>query len=54
MDTDNSMVITRGEGVGQVEEGEVGINGDGRRLRVVNTQYCIQMMYHSIVHLKPG
>ena len=33
MDTDNSMVITRGkEGWEQVEEGEWGINGDRRNL----------------------
>ena len=33
IDTDNSMVITRGEGEwGQVEEGKGEINGDRRRL----------------------
>ena len=31
--TDNSMGITRGQGrVGEVVEGKVGVNGDGRRL----------------------
>ena len=33
IDTDNSMVITRGEGEwGQVEEGKGSVDGDGRRL----------------------
>ena len=30
IDTDNSMVIARGKGVEEVEEGKGGINGDGR------------------------
>ena len=47
------MVITGGKGGwGEVEEGIWGINGDGRRLGVVNTQYNIQMMYYRIVHVK--
>ena len=33
MDTDNSMMITRGKGGWEVvDEGKGGINGDGRRL----------------------
>ena len=33
IDTDHSMVINRGKGVGEeVEEGKREINGDGRRL----------------------
>ena len=33
IDTDNSMVITRGKGGwGEVEEGKEGINGDEKRL----------------------
>ena len=37
----------------EVKEGKAGINGDGRRLGVMNTQYNIQMMYYRIVHWKP-
>ena len=48
------MVITGGKGGwGEVEEGICGINGDGRRLGVVNTQYNIQMVYYRIGYLKP-
>ena len=32
IDTDNSMVITRGEGLGSGRKGYKGINGDGRRV----------------------
>ena len=36
IDTDSSMVITRGKGVwGEVEEGKGEINDDGRRLDLV-------------------
>ena len=39
---------------GEVEEGKVGINGEGRTLDwVVNTQYNIQIMYCRIVYRKP-
>ena len=52
--TDNSMVTTRGKGVwGKVREYKVGGNSNGRRLRVVNTQYNIQMMCYRIIALKP-
>ena len=40
-------------GWGEVQEGEWKINGDGRRLAVVNTKHIIQMMYYGLVHLKP-
>ena len=38
--------------MGEVEEGMEGINGDGRRLGVVNTQDDIQMVYYKIIYLK--
>ena len=53
MDMDKSVVIAR-RVVGEVEDGM----GDkwrwkGTCLRVVNTQYSVQMMCCGIVHLKP-
>ena len=56
--TDNSVVITRGQGVwGEVEEDKGETNGDGRRketgLGLVNTQFNTQLMYYRTVHLKP-
>ena len=51
IDTDKSMVITRGgEELREVEEGKEGINGI-ERLWAMNTQYNIQMMYCRIVNL---
>ena len=42
------------KGVGEeVEEDKGAINGDRRRLWMVNAQYNIQMMYYRNVHLKP-
>ena len=32
MDIDNSVVIARGKGMEEVEDGEGGTNGDGRKL----------------------
>ena len=44
MDTDNSMVIAKGKcKVEGGRRGKRGINGDKRRLDVVNTQHNIQM-----------
>lgn len=41
IDTDNSIVITRGNGMGVDRRGQRGINGDVRRLRLweVNIQH---------------
>ena len=35
----------RERGMGEVEDSKAEINGDGRRLGVVNTQYNIQRIY---------
>ena len=58
IDTDNSMLITRGKGGWEdVEEGKGEINHDERRLGVAPQftiiQYNIQMMYYRIICLKP-
>ena len=47
------MVIARLRGMGGSGGGYEGINGDGWRLGVVNTQYSVQVMCCKIVHLKP-
>ena len=53
-DTDNSVVVTRGEQSGESGVKVVKIFGDKKIwFWVVGTQYSIQMMYHRIVHLKP-
>lgn len=48
------MVIARGRGRREEREDSIGgINGDRQRLDlVVNTQYGVQMMCYTIVHLK--
>ena len=51
MDTENSKMIFRREGR-KVKEGIGNINGDGKRLGVVNTQCNTQVMYYRIVCLK--
>lgn len=53
MDTDNSVGIAQGRGVGG-EGGSQGINGDGPRLALGGrAQYSVQLMCCRIVHLKP-
>lgn len=42
MDTDNSAVIAGGEGLGEMKEGEGGINGDGWRLDLGWCTHCRQ------------
>ena len=48
-------MIARGKRMGGGRKGYGGINGNGWKtcLRVMNTQYSVQMMYCEIVHLKP-
>ena len=41
------------QGWEEVGKGKEGINGDERRLSVVNTKYNIQMRYYTIITLKP-
>lgn len=40
-----SVVITGWKGSRGEKRGSMGMNSDGKRLEVVNTQYKIQMMY---------
>ena len=47
------MVITRGKGVGEEEEGKGGINGDGKFTWGGEHTIYRQTMYHRIVHLRP-
>lgn len=47
------MVIAGGGDWKKVEEGKGRINGDERRLGLVNTQFSVQMMDSRTVSLKP-
>ena len=53
MDTDNSMVVTRGKrGKRRVKEGQ--IYDEGKRFNFGWWAQCnIQMMHHKIIHVKP-